>query len=453
MRYGIPLLQWFRWLKCIFAEFYHNGVKCGYKPWRSRITGRPGPFYYFHFRKERHFMSCLPNRFGKDYSNAAEAGALVFIPGKHIIFAGSQLKFSIITFDWVMNFILPLLIEKKIPYKLSRSTKPYIVLYPDSPNPSYIKCESFKNLGALEGIEIDLCVICEAGDPHTSFQWMIEKLPTRLMNRHGSVVVQSTNDARNPDFRKFIMANKDFDNTLYIGKESSNRYFTEWTAYDSPFIPEDEIELNKIRLPEKIFAEKFLGDFVSLSGLCLQSFRPQHIISHSDISFIDWFPRPKAFAGVDFGANDKTVITVGIPFKGKWYLVDEYVTQDEAITKVLPYAQALRDKWDIEMFFCDHQKQTWLEFTEYGLPACAAFKRPVFDSVVALDVSFYRDEVFVCRNCENFIDESKSYMWSDKANVPIDKDNHSIDSARYLVDSQERDSGPVQLDFSLLDQI
>lgn len=447
-RYGEDYDTWIKWVKLIQKQVYVKGEKTGYKPWVSRIDGSDGPFHKLHYRKERHFVSCLPNRMGKDFSTAFEAVCVLLMPRKHILFVGALLTFSTITFELVCDFLIGLLNEWNIPYKLARNPKSELILNPGTLNESWLRCESFMNLGSLEGIEIDLCAVCEAADRQTKFKWIEEKMPTRLMNREGSFIIQSTNDVTNPNFKKFVLDVQNRSDVMYVGKLSKDKSNERWTSYDCPYIPFSEIEENKARMLPHVFAEKFLGEFVTVSGRVIKSFNAdEHIINRSDLPFLN--ENVESYAGVDFGANDKTVVTVATLYKNIWYIREEYTTTQEPITNVIPYMKALQLKYNIKCFFCDHQKQTWLELCKVGLNAVPAKKNQVFDSVVNLDTLFFNDKIYIVDGeCPNLQEELLFYSWSEKINEPMDEYNHSIDAMRYLIDSV--DSGYDIKDFRFI---
>ena len=434
-RYGEDYETWIRWLKLIQNNVYRKGEKIGYEPWKSRIDDSDGPFHKLHYRTERHFVSCLPNRMGKDFSTAFEAASVLLMPRTHVLFVGALLRFSTITFELVCDFLLALLNDWDIPYKLSKSPKPELILNPGTLSESWLRCESFMNVSSLEGMELDLCAVCEAGDPATKFKWINEKMPTRLMNREGSFIIQSTNDVSNPEFKKFVNSVKLREDVMYVGKLATVPELEKWTSYDCPYIPLKEIEENKARMLPHVFAEKFLGEFVTISGRVMKSYDPKkHLIARSDLPFND--QSIVSWAGVDFGANDKTVVTVAILYQKKWYILEEYFTTQEPITNVIPYMKALQQKYNIKCFFCDHQKQTWLELVKVGLNAVAAKKNKVFDSVIHLDTMFFNNEIFIVKDeCPNLQEELIFYSWSEKINEPIDSYNHSVDTLRYLIDS------------------
>ena len=111
------------------------------------------------------------------------------------------------------------------------------------------------------------------------------------------------------------------------------------SSFDSPYISEEELNEAKMSLPESIYRQEILAEFLEGSGevfqaiktICHLSFYPQHISNE------------KYYAGLDFGRqNDYTVLTI-LNSEGK--MVDFYRERQKSWDIIISDVVVKLKKW------------------------------------------------------------------------------------------------------------
>lgn len=99
-----------------------------------------------------------------------------------------------------------------------------------------------------------------------------------------------------------------YELSLRAQDESNSKYIhLKGTSYDSPYISQDELLDAKRTLPEDIYRQEILGEFIDNGGEVFTSIERYCVLPNWQL------PKPgvKYFAGIDFGrVNDFTVLTI-----------------------------------------------------------------------------------------------------------------------------------------------
>jgi len=163
-------------------------------------------------------------------------------------------------------------------------------------NGSVIHFKSAERYDNLRGFTLDYLVIDEAAFIKDNVWNMILK-PTILV-KGKKVLFISTPKGKNFLFELHLRG-IDIDQKNYISLRG--------TSYDTPFIDKSEVEEAKRALPEDIFKQEILGEFIDNGGEVFAD-----IERHQSIpEWIPVNPERKYYAGIDFGRqNDYTVLTI-----------------------------------------------------------------------------------------------------------------------------------------------
>jgi phage terminase large subunit len=140
--------------------------------------------------------------------------------------------------------------------------------------------------------------------------------------------------------------------------------------------------------------------------------------------------------GVDFGYNDPSTV-VGVYHDNdtlffKELLYSRGLTTQDLITKM---EQLSVDKTD--SFWCDSsQPQTIEELKRSRFNVKPVNKKSILHGIDLIK----RHKVFITTDSTNTLQEFQSYKWKinkdgQMLDTPEDKDNHSIDSIRYVLES------------------
>jgi phage terminase large subunit len=197
------------------------------------------------------------------------------------------------------------------------------------------------------------------------------------------------------------------------------------------------------------------GQWIQAEGAVYDEFSDQvHVVDEYDTT------QAKSFtAGVDWGFTNPGVIHVyAVDGDGRMVLVHEVYQSRQLIGWWVDQAKALQAMYPITAFHCDPAEPAYIEqFQQAGLPAVAAVNdiRPGIDAVkqrlkvagdgrprLQLLRSARRETDSVLEFAKRplgVLDEITAYVWPKGADgkpvkeVPVDDNNHGLDSLRYAV--------------------
>lgn len=237
--------------------------------------------------KIRDIVLACGRRFGKSMLMAYVAIREIMIPDRRVWIVAPTTDLTQKVFTYLIQFIGKLFVPGE--YKIT--TKPYPKLV--VPNGSYIECKTADNPVSLIGDENDLLIIDEA---RRIAPLVYEReLAASTMTRKGRTIFIST-PAKNWLHTKYRQVESEDTGFVYNAPSS-----------DNPLNTPEEIERLRKILPEAIFNQEYLAQFVD-SGVEL--FRGVDEIVNQDC-YEDPKPEHRYVLGVDLGrVNDWTVLTV-----------------------------------------------------------------------------------------------------------------------------------------------
>jgi hypothetical protein len=111
------------------------------------------------------------------------------------------------------------------------------------------------------------------------------------------------------------------------------------TSFDTPFITAEELEEAKMSLPETIYKQEILAEFIDDGGEVFGSLKSSCVLS----SYPNHDPSKKYYAGLDFGRqNDYTVLTI---LNSEGEMVDFYRERQKSWDIIISEVVAKLKKW------------------------------------------------------------------------------------------------------------
>jgi len=206
----------------------------------------------------------------------------------------------------------------------------------------------------------------------------------------------------------------------------------------------EEVAVAKATLPPRYFKREYEASLETFEGQVYEEWDQQ---VHAPLDLV----LPKfdiVVAGVDWGFGDPGVIIVaGIKFrKGTpvFYLIhEEYesgVLVDGDDDTWVRRAKRLRDKYGIKIFYCDSAEPGNIRaFRNAGLNAVKADKKEINDGIQSVAMALHVNDMtglpslyIVREKCPNTMREHLQYYY-EKPEVPVDEENHTCDTVRYIV--------------------
>lgn len=251
--------------------------------------------------------------------------------------------------------------QNEIPQSLLKK-KNEVELSLELTNGSRIELRGAENPDLLRGVKLGGLIVDEV-DSIRSFDWLWSE-----------VLRPTLTDFEAPAL--FCGTPKGFGTlySLFQKGQDSNSEYKSWrfTSYDNPYIPKEEIDHAKTELTEETFAQEYLADFRTFTGLAFKSWdRVIHLIDSFDV--------PKEWSrgrGFDYGSNDPTAsVRIAIDAEDNWFVERCYKNNHSSIKD---HAQSVLSQ-DYGLGFIpiwgDPSGDQWeREFSTYGLNIQSASK-------------------------------------------------------------------------------
>ena len=130
-----------------------------------------------------------------------------------------------------------------------------------------------------------------------------------------------------------------FYNLFQLGISEDNDQYASYTgsSYDTPYIDPQEIEDAKKTLPENVFQQEYLAQFIDAGG---------EVFSNLDKNTFDKWPQPngKIYCGVDLGKQEDYTVATFIDASGK--IVDIYRANAQEWTTMTQEIIKRARKWN-----------------------------------------------------------------------------------------------------------
>lgn len=217
-------------------------------------------------------------------------------------------------------------------------------------NGSVIELKGSENPDALRGVKLRGLVIDEIASIR-NWDWLWSE-----------VLRPTLTDYESPCL--FISTPKGFNHfyDLYLlGQEESNESYNSYkfNSYDNPYIKKDEIDQAKKELSEETFAQEYLADFRTFTGLAFKHWDRQ-------VNLIDEFKVPTTWnraRGFDYGSNDPTAsVRIAIDNEDNWFIercyknshnsIKDHATailaQDYGMEYIPIWGDPSGDQWELE---------------------------------------------------------------------------------------------------------
>lgn len=177
-------------------------------------------------------------------------------------------------FDYIVRYYVQAFPE----HAGSISYRPFAVL--KTPKGSWIKCKSTENPTGLLGEELDLIIVDEAARIQRKI-WETYIFPTTA-SRKGKSIFISTPFGKNWFYEQWMMGRAGAS-TAGANQSGSFRFH----SIDNPSFPKEEWERARIKLPENVFKQEYLAEFLDdaaavfrgikdIVGPCLEDAREGH---------------------------------------------------------------------------------------------------------------------------------------------------------------------------------
>jgi len=224
-----------------------------------------------------------------------------------------------------------------------------------------------------------------------------------------------------------------------------NYYSLHFTLDDNPYLDESYKQRIRNSLSGVFYKRNYLGLWCLAEGAIFDFFdRKIHVIDQPPTAAEYWV------AGIDYGtSNNFACMLMGVSTgrytqtgAQRWF-EKEYVWDSKKKGRQktnAEYADDVKDflePYGVTQVYVDPSAAAFkLELRRRGFHVIDA-NNDVYNGVNFLVSEVQKGSILVCSECENMIREMESYVWDPKKSekgydVPLKKDDHCIDAARYV---------------------
>ena len=240
--------------------------------------------------KIRDFVLVCGRRFGKTFVAAYAAFRELLKPNRNIWIVAPTSDLTQKTFSYVLRFLAKIFEPGE--YKIT--SKPYTKLV--MANGTWLECKTADNPVSLIGEELDLLIIDEAA--RIAPMVYERELAATTMSRKGRTIFISSPKGKNWFYNKYKSIEKNDHGFVWNAPSSDN-------PENSP----EELERIKNTLPEAIWKQEYLAQFVDSGAEVFRNIR--EIVLDKELCYEEPIPTHRYILGVDIAKlNDWTVLTM-----------------------------------------------------------------------------------------------------------------------------------------------
>ncbi len=209
----------------------------------------------------------------------------------------------------------------------------------------------------------------------------------------------------------------------------------------NPELPDDYLD----RMEEyegKFYQQEIKGKFVQFEGLVHSWFGEDNIVDELPENW------DNTFYGVDWGYRNPMAVVAILKNGDKYYIAEEIYQSRLTVEDLIPRLKSLEERWGTGKMYCDPSEPSNIEqLSREGFKA----KKADNDVMAGISkVSSNQDYIHVHRNCQNVINEFRSYQYKDNdKEKPLKENDHLMDALRYALFSSSRsaNAGVVRVDW------
>jgi len=364
--------------------------------------------------KDRHRFRVLRcgRRFGKTYLACKEIrGKVLYKPRNVTYFATTYQQARDIAWEFLRKELEGLIVSANE----SRLEMKVRVL--NSNETSLLQLRGWEAVEAERGKRNDFIVLDEVASMRNFWAGWHEVLRPTLTDTKGEALFISTPSGYN---HFYDLCNLELTDSDY---KSFN-----FTTYDNPHIPVEEIEKAKKELSNEQFLQEYMASFQKTAGLVYKEFsRERHL--YSELPEGNY----QTIAGIDFGYHQAAVIPIKTDgnyyfVDDEWYKTERTETQLAEFVATSGYSVVYPDPESANG--CEELRRQGLNVREV-----AKGKDSVKHGIDKVRELLINGRLKINKKCVNLISEFEMYSYDDDnpTDKPIKEHDHALDALRYAL--------------------
>lgn len=294
---------------------------------------------------------------------------------------------------------------------------------------SIIILRGWESIETLRGQAFDFVVIDEIAMMRNFWLNWNEVIRPTLTDKKGSVLFISTPKGFNHFYDLYNMQEKDSDYKSF-----------HFTSYDNPHLPKDELDKAKKELPEDQFAQEYLASFRKSEGLVYKEFsRDRHVFTDESLARQARISASAVIIGIDWGYTNPCAILKAYKDKDSHYwFVEEYYKTGKTDDEISEYAKSLGGTF----YYPDPAEPDRVESLRRRGLNVRDVSNDIEAGISSVRALLKEGRIHIHFSLVNTINEFETYHYGKKKpdnnepEKPIDENNHSMASIRYMLHMQ-----------------
>lgn len=295
---------------------------------------------------------------------------------------------------------------------------------------SLISLRGWESIETMRGMRNDLLILDEVSSYKNFWTNWQEVLRPTLTDTKGQCLFISTPKGFNHFYDLYNLESVDTDYKSF-----------QFTSYDNPFLPKEELDKAKQEITEDRFAQEYLADFRKTQGLVYKEFdRKRHLFSSPEELKKANYTKVSTLIGIDWGyTNPCAILKVYKDHDAHYWFVEEYYKTQKTDDEIKEYARSLGGNF----YYPDPAEPDRLEsLRRLGLNV-RDVSNDIEAGINAVRALFKENRIHIHSSLVNLISELETYSYPDKKaehnenELPIDENNHAVAAMRYILYMQQ----------------
>lgn len=294
-----------------------------------------------------------------------------------------------------------------------------------------ILLRGWEAIETLRGQSIDFIVLDEVAMYRNFWRVWQEVIRPTLTDRKGRAMFISTPKGFNHFYDLFNLQESDPDFKSF-----------QFTTYDNPHIPAEEIDKARKELTEDRFFQEYMADFRKMEGLVYKEFdRERHVFNKEEFEkeLPAGFQWREFIVGADYGfTNPSAVLSIYRDGSDCFYLMDESYVRGRTDPETNDIIAALKPN---KAFPDPASAGAIADLKRKGVNVREVVKGAdsIKNGIDRVRELFKADKLKIASTCINTIMELETYSYPDKKpdkneyEDPIKENDHAMDALRYAI--------------------
>jgi len=206
------------------------------------------------------------------------------------------------------------------------------------------------------------------------------------------------------------------------------------SSWENFKLPEDYIQDMEKSYSKEFKQQEIEGKFIKFEGLIYKEFEEsEHLLTREEIDELG--PPTEIFWGYDSGYINPRVF-IKIEKYGDLHVISrEQYEEKWLVSNAIEY---MKDDIASDPIYCDPSAKSDIEeMKDEGLKPIGG-NNDINGGIQEIKKMFKNGNLMINHNCQNIINELKSYRWDENKDKPVKELDHALDAIRYALYSKKK---------------